>query len=170
MLHDFADIFPEKLPLGLPPKRGVDHWIELVENSQPLVNRTYKMSHAELDELKKQLEELTEAGAIEPSSSPYGALVLFVSKKDGSLRMCVDYRALNKLSVKNSYPLPRIDELLDRLGGAKVFSKFDLRSGYHQICIAQGDVEKTAFCTRYGYFQFKVMPFGLTNAPARLCI
>ena len=166
VLHDFADVFPEKLPPGLPPKRGVDHRIELVENSQPPVNRTYKMSPAELDELKKQLEELTEAGAIEPSSSPYGAPILFVSKKDGSLRMCVDYRALNKLSVKNSYPLPRIDKLLDRLGGAKVFSKIDLRSGYHQIRIAQGDVEKTAFRTRYGHFQFKVMPFGLTNAPA----
>lgn len=126
----------------------------------------YRMGPAELDELKKQLEQLTESGFIRPSKSPFGAPILFVKKKDGSMRMCVDYRALNGITVKNSYPLPRVDELFDRLQGAKVFSKIDLRSGYHQIRIAPEDVPKTAFRTRYGHFEFLVLPFGLTNAPA----
>ena len=166
VLKEFQDVFPEKLPPGLPPRRDVDHRIELEPGAKAPVNRMYKMSFTELDELKKQLAELVEAGYVEPSKSPFGAPVLFVHKKDGGERMCIDYRALNKLTIKNSYPLPRIDELLDRLLGARVFSKIDLRSGYHQIRVAEGDEEKTAFRTRYGHFQFKVMPFGLTNAPA----
>ena len=166
VLTEFQDVFPAELPPGLPPKRDVDHTIELEAGAKAPVNRMYKMSFTELDELKKQLAELVNAGYVEPSKSPYGAPVLFVHKKDGGMRMCIDYRALNKLTVKNSYPLPRIDELLDRLRGARIFSKIDLRSGYHQIRVADGDVEKTAFRTRYGHFQFKVMPFGLTNAPA----
>jgi hypothetical protein len=127
------------------------------------------MSHEELKELKVQLEELLMKGYIKPSKSPYGALVFFVHKKDGTLKMCVDYRALNKATVKNWYPLPRIDDLFDRLSGAKVFSRIDLRSGYYQIWIAEGDKEKTAYRTRYGSYEFMVMPFGLTNALTTFC-
>ena len=144
----------------------MDHKIELIEGATPPISRVYKMSYTELDELKRQLTELIDAGHIEPSKSPFGAPVLFVNKKDGSVRMCIDYRALNKFTKKNSYSLPRIDELLDRLRGATIFSKIDLKSGYHQIRIAEGDVEKTAFRIRYGHYQFMVLPFGLTNAPA----
>jgi hypothetical protein len=122
-----------------------------------------------LKELKVQLEELFAKGYIKPSESPYGAPVLFVHKKDGTLRMCVDYRALNKAMVKNEYPLPRIDHLFDHLSGAKVFSRIDLRSGYYQIRITEGDKEKTTCCTRYGSYEFLVIPFGLTNAPATFC-
>ena len=164
LLGRYADVFA--VPQGLPPSRGVEHRIELEEGATPPSRPTYRMSPTELDELRKQLKELTESGFIQPSKSPYGAPVLFVRKKDGSLRMCIDYRALNKLTVKNKYPLPRIDECLDRLAGAKVFSKLDLRAGYHQILVAPEDVPKTAFRTRYGSFEFRVLPFGLTNAPA----
>ena len=164
LLRKYTGVFA--VPKGLPPEREIDHRIDLEEGATPPSRPTYRMSPVELDELKKQLAELTESGFIQPSKSPYGAPVLFVRKKDGSMRMCVDYRALNKISVKNKYPLPRIDELLDRLAGATVFSKLDLRAGYHQIRIAEGDVPKTAFRTRYGSFEFLVLPFGLTNAPA----
>jgi hypothetical protein len=127
------------------------------------------MSHEELKELKVQLEKLLAKGYIKPNKSPYGAPVLFVHKKDGTLKMCVDYRALNKATVKNRYPLPRINDLFDRLSGAKVFSRIYLRSGYYQIQIAEGDEEKIACRTRYGSYEFLVMPFGLTNAPVTFC-
>ena len=163
---EFADLFRETLPTDLPPKRDIDHKIDLESGVPPPCRQPYRMSPAELDELKKQLQALLDNGHIRPSSSPYGAPVLFVKKKDGSMRLCVDYRALNKHTIKNRYPLPRIDELLDRLGNAKIFSKLDLTSGYHQIRIADADIPKTAFRTRYGHFEFVVMPFGLTNAPS----
>ena len=164
--NKFLDVFPEDLPSGLPPSREVDHKIELIPGSVPPSRPTFRMSATELAELKKQLDELFDAGFIQHSKSPYGAPILFVKKKDGSMRMCVDYRALNNITIKNSYPLPRVDELFDRLQGAKFFSKIDLRSGYHQIRIDPGDIPKTAFRTRYGHFEFLVLPFGLTNAPA----
>ena len=166
LLARFSDVFPDELPSGLPPKRDLDHAIELVDGAVAPSRPVYRMSPAELNELKKQLNELIEKEFIQPSKSPYGAPVIFVKKKDGSSRMCVDYRALNKLTIKNKHPLPRIEELLDRLSGARWFSKIDLRSGYHQVRIAPNDVAKTAFRTRYGHYEFKVLPFGLTNAPA----
>ncbi len=164
-LSAFKDVFPEALPDGLPPSREVDHRIELKPGSTPQSRPTFRLSATELVELKKQLEELVKAGFIQPSKSPFGAPILFVKKKDGTMRMCVDYRALNNITIKNSYPLPRIDELFDRLQGAQYFSKIDLRSGYHQIRIHPDDVPKTAFRTRYGHYEFLVLPFGLTNAP-----
>ena len=123
------------------------------------------MSSSELAELKQQLEELLEKGFIRPSTSPFGAPIIFVKKKDGTFRLCTDYRALNKVTVKNKYPIPRVDELLDQLHGAKYFTKLDLRQGYHQIRITPTDIEKTAFRTRYGLNEWTVLPFGLTNAP-----
>ena len=119
-----------------------------------------------MKELMSQLQELLDKGFIRPSTSPWGAPVLFVKKKDGSMRMCIDYRELNKLTVKNRYPLPRIDDLFDQLQGSSWFSKIDLRSGYHQLKVKEADIPKTAFRTRYGHYEFVVMSFGLTNAPA----
>ena len=166
ILNEFSDVFPKDLPAGLPPQRQLDHKIELVPGAEPPHRAPYRMSPQGLDELKKQLKDLTEKGYIQPSVSPFGAPVLFVPKKDGGVRMCVDYRALNRVTVHNRYPLPRIEDLLDRLQGAKLFTKIDLRSGYHQIRVHPSDVHKTAFRTRYGHFEFLVLPFGLTNAPA----
>jgi hypothetical protein len=163
------DELPDELPEDLPPRRRVDHAIEMIPGVEPPAKAPYRMSHEELKELKVQLEELLAKGHIKPSKSPYGAPVLFVHKKDGTLRICVDYKALNKATMKNRYPLPRIDDLFDRLSGAKVFSRIDLRSGYYQINIAKGDEEKTACRTRYGSYEFLMMPFGLSNAPATFC-
>ncbi len=168
-LEEFSDVMPEKLPEDLPLKRRVDHAIEVMPEVAPPAKAPYQMNHEELKELKVQLEELLTKEYIKPSKSPYGALVLFVHKKDGRLRMCINYRAFNKATVKNRYPLPRIDDLFDRLSGAKVFSRIDLRSGYYQIRISEGDEEKTACRTRYGSYEFFMMPFGLTNAPATFC-
>ena len=165
LLGRYRDVFPDELPAGLPPSREVDHKIELTPGSAPPSRPIIRLSANELEELKKQLEELIKAGFIQPSKSPFGAPILFVKKKDGTMRMCIDYRALDNITIKNSYPLPLVDELFDRLQGAKFFSKLDLRSGYHQIRIAPEDVSKTAFRTRYGHFEFLVLPFGLTNAP-----
>ena len=164
-VSDFPDVFPEELP-GLPPHREIEFAIDVVPGATPASITPYRMAPLELKELKLQLQELLEKGFIRPSVSPWGAPVLFVKKKDGTLRLCIDYRQLNKLTVKNKYPLPRIDDLFDQLKGASIFSKVDLRSGYHQLRIKDADVHKTAFRTRYGHYEFLVMPFGLTNAPA----
>jgi hypothetical protein len=169
VLEEFPDVMPEELPENLPPKRRVDHAIEVIPGVEPPAKAPYRMSHEELKKLKVQLEELLVKGYIKPSKLPYGAPVLFVHKKDGTLRMCVDYRALNKATVKNRYPLPRINDLFDHLSGAKVFSRINLCSGYYQIRIKEGDKEKTACRTRYGSYEFMVMPFGLTNAPTTFC-
>ncbi|KAL0549215.1 hypothetical protein IC582_013696 [Cucumis melo] len=165
VVRDYPDVFPEELP-GLPPHREVEFAIELEPGTVPISRAPYRMDPAELKELKVQLQELLDKGFIRPSVSPWGAPVLFVKKKDGSMRLCIDYRELNKVTVKNRYPLPRIDDLFDQLQGATVFSKIDLRSGYHQLRIKDKDVPKTAFRSRYGHYEFIVMSFGLTNAPA----
>ncbi|OMO77547.1 reverse transcriptase [Corchorus capsularis] len=143
--------------------------IELVPNAQPPAKAPYRMAPPEFEELRKQLKELIDAGFIHPSKAPYGAPVLFQKKHDGSLRLCIDYRALNKLTVKNKYPIPLIVDLFDQLGDARLFTKLDLRSGYYQVRIAEGDESKTACVTRYGSYEFLVMPFGLTNAPVTFC-
>jgi hypothetical protein len=162
---EYPDVFPDDL-LGMPPERDIEFIIDLLPGTAPIAKRPYRMSVGELEELKKQLKELLDKGYISPSSSPWGAPVIFVEKKDGTQRMCVDYRALNEVTIKNKYPLPRIKDLFDQLMGAKVFSKIDLRSGYHQLRIRPSDIAKTAFTTRYGLCEYTVMSFGLTNAPA----
>jgi hypothetical protein len=162
---EYPNVFPEELP-GMPPDRDIEFSIELLPGTAPISKRPYRMDVKDIIELKKQIEELLEKGFIHPSSSPWGALVLFVSKKDGSRRMCVDYRSLNEVTIKNKYPLPRIEDLFDQMKGAKIFSKIDLRSGYHQLKIRAEDVPKTAFTTRYGLYEFLVKLFGLTNALA----
>ena len=164
-MRDYPDVFPEELP-GMPPDRDIEFLIDLIPGTGPIAKRPYRIPPQELEELKKQIRELQAQGFIRPSSSPWGAPVLFVEKKDGTLRMCVDYRSLNEVTIKNKYPLPMINDLFDQLEGATVFSKIDLRSGYHQLKIREQDIPKTAFTTRYGLYEYTVMSFGLTNAPA----
>ncbi|GJX69754.1 putative reverse transcriptase domain-containing protein [Tanacetum coccineum] len=165
VVREFADVFPDELP-GLPPAREIEFGIELIPGAEPISKAPYRMAPVELKELKEQLQEMLENGFIRPSVSPWGAPVLFVKKKDGSMCLCIDYRELNRITIRNRYPLPRIDDLFDQLQGAKYFSKIDLRSGYHQLRVREQDISKTAFRTRYGHYEFLVMPFGLTNAPA----
>ena len=160
-------MFPEELP-SLPPERKVDLSIEIVQGTTPISKAPYHMAPTELKELKTQLQKLLNKGFVRPSVSPWGAPVLFVKKKDGTLRMCIDYRQINKITMKNKYPLPRIEYLFDKLKGASVFSKIDLRSGYYQLRVKDVDVLKIAFRTRYGHYEFLVMPFELTNAPTAL--
>ena len=165
IIKEFPDVFPDDIS-GLPPDREVEFTIDLIPETEPISIPPYRMAPAELRELKAQLEDLLSKGFIRPSISPWGAPVLFVKKKDGSLRLCIDYRQLNRVTIRNQYPLPRIDELFDQLQGSRVYSKIDLRSGYHQLRVQESDIPKTAFRTRYGHYEFLVMPFGLTNALA----
>nr|GEY40381.1 retrotransposon protein, putative, Ty3-gypsy subclass [Tanacetum cinerariifolium] len=165
IIQDFPKVFLEDLP-GIPPTRQVEFQIDLVPGGAPVAPAPYQLAPSEMKELSGQLKELADKGFIRPSCSPWGAPVLFVKKKDGSFRMCIDYRELNKLTVKNRYTLPRIDDLFDQLQGSSVYSKIDLRSSYHQLWVREEDIPKTAFRTRYGHYKFQGMPFGLTNAPA----
>nr|GEY20026.1 putative reverse transcriptase domain-containing protein [Tanacetum cinerariifolium] len=161
----FSDVFPKDFP-GLPPPRQVEFRIESVPRAAPVACAPYRLAPSEMKELAKQLQKLSDKGFIRPSSSPWGAPVLFVKKKDGLFRMCIDYHELNKLTIKNRYPLPRIDDLFDQLQWSSVYSKIDLRSSYHQLRVRERYILITAFKTRYGHYEFQVIPFGLTNAPA----
>nr|GEW39228.1 putative reverse transcriptase domain-containing protein [Tanacetum cinerariifolium] len=165
VIQDFLEVFPDDLS-GLPPPRQVEFKIDLVPEAAPVTRAPYRLAPSEMKELSVQLQELLEKGFIRPISSAWGAPVFFVKKMDGSFRMCIDYRKLNKLTIKNRYPLSRIDDLFDQLQGSSVYSKIDLRSGYHQLCIKEEDIPITAFRTRYGHFEFQMIPFGMTNAPA----
>ncbi|KAK8586309.1 hypothetical protein V6N13_082120 [Hibiscus sabdariffa] len=165
VVSKFVIVFLEELP-GLPPTREVEFGIEVQPGTNPVLITPYRMALIDLKEIKKQLEELQCMGFIRPNTSPWGAPVLFVKKKDGSMKLCIDYRQLKRVMIKNKYPLPRIEDLFDQLKDASVFSKIDLRSGYYQMRVKDADVPKTTFRTRYGHFEFLVIPFGLTNAPA----
>ena len=165
MVCEFSDVFLDDLP-GLPPNRELKFGIEVLPGSTLISIPSYRMTLMELKELKIQLQDLVDKGFIRPSVSLWDAPVLFVKKKDGTLRLCIDYRQFNRITIKNKYPLPRIDDLFDQLQGARLFSKIDLRSGYHQLKIRETDIPKIVFRTRYGHYEFLIMPFGLTNAPA----
>jgi hypothetical protein len=165
IVWEFSDVFPEESP-GMPPSRDIEFIIELLLGTPSILKRPYRMPMNELVELKKQIAELQSKGFIRPSSSPWEAPIIFVEKKDGTQQMCVVYRSLNEVTIKNKYPLPQIEDLFNQMKGASVFSKIDLRSGYHQLRIWESDIAKTTFCTRYGLYKYTVMCFGLTNAPA----
>ncbi|GJV58654.1 putative reverse transcriptase domain-containing protein [Tanacetum coccineum] len=165
VVKDFPEVFPNNLS-GLPPVREIEFRIKLIPIAVSVAKSPYCLSPSELEELSGQLKELQDKGFIRPSSPPWGALMLFVKKKDGTFRMCIDYRELNKLTIKNRYPLPKIEDLFYQLQGSQYFSKIDLRSGYHQLRVHEDDIPKTAFRTRYGHFKFTVIPFGLIKAPA----
>ncbi|GJR69247.1 putative reverse transcriptase domain-containing protein [Tanacetum coccineum] len=156
IVREFSEVFPEDLP-GVPPTRQVEFQIDLVLGAAPVARAPYRLAPAELQELSAQLQELSDKGFIRPSSSPWGAPVLFVKKKDGSFQMCIDYHELNRLTVKNRYPLLRIDDLFDQLQGSRVYSKIDLRSGYHQLRVREEDIPKTSFRTRYGHYEFVIV-------------
>ena len=162
---EYVDVFPVELP-GLPPQRVVDFDIWLHPGTSSISMTPHRMALVELQELRVQLQELLDKGFIRLSTSPWGAPVLFAKKKDKTLRLYIDYRQLNRVTIKNQYPLPRIDDLFDQLRGARVYSKIELRTGYHQLRVRDTDIPKTAFRTRCGHFEFTMMPFGLTNAPA----
>ena len=156
----------EEIPPGLPPKRGFEHIIELEKDAKPVITTPYRNPQKYMDEIEKAIQELLAMGHIQPNSSPFASPVVLVKKKDGTMRICIDYRALNKKTIKNCYPIPRVDEIIDEIHGAVYFSKIDLRSGYHQIRMRKEDVPKTTFRCHYGHFEFLVLPFGLTNAPS----
>ncbi|MCO5592179.1 hypothetical protein L7F22_046175 [Adiantum nelumboides] len=166
-LNQFQDVFIDYIPEELPPKRGDDdHMIELIPGSSPPNKPPYRVSQAQQEEIMRQVNELVEKGMVRPSSAPFCSPILLVQKKDGTYRMCVDYRALNRITIKNRFPVPRVEDLFDKLQDSTYFSRIDLKSGYHQIIIVDEDIVKTAFCTTFGLYEYLVMPFGLTNAPA----
>lgn len=164
LVKEFQTIFEE--PTGLPPKRAFNHAIPLIPGAQPFRLQPYRYTPQQKDEIERQVQELLKNGVIQQSHSPFASPVLLVKKKDGEWRLCVDYRKLNAYTVKDKFPIPVFDEIVDELAGARVFSKLDHRSGYHQIRIKEGDEFKTAFQTHSGHFEYKVMSFGLTGAPA----
>nr|GFB17670.1 transposon Ty3-G Gag-Pol polyprotein [Tanacetum cinerariifolium] len=157
IVQDFPEVFPENFP-GLPPARPVEFQIDLIPGATPVARAPYRLAPSEMKELSEQLQELSKKGFIRPSSSPWGAPVLFVKKKDDSYRMCINYMELNKLTLKNRYPLPRIDDLFDQLQGSSIYSKIDLRSGYHQLRVREQDILKMAFRARYGHYEFQTSP------------
>ena len=161
---EFVDVFPDEIP-ELPPHRDVDFAIELHPGILPIPMTPHRRAPVELQELRVQLKELLDKGFIRPSTSPWGASVLVAKKRGKTLRLCIDYRQLDGVTIQNRYPLPRIGDLFNRLRGARVYSKIDLRAGYHQLRLRETDIPKTAFRTRYGHFEFTMMPFGLTNTP-----
>ena len=165
LLEEYKDLFPDSIP-GLPPDRGISLSIPLIDGAQPVNRPAFRYSPAERQEIEEQVRYLLSRGLITERTSPFGAPVLFVPNPNGTLRVCIDYRGLNKLTRKNQFPIPRVDDLIDQLRGAKLFSAIDLMQGYYQIRIRQEDCEKTAFKTPIGLFEFKVLPFGLSNAPA----
>src|SRR3954464_2102879 len=165
IVYEYPDVFPDVLP-GMPLDRDIEFIIELIPGTEPIAQRPYSMNPSELAKIKKQLDAMLEIGLIQPSASPWRSLVLFVEKKYGGNRLCKDYRKLNDVTIKNKYLLPNIEDMFDQLTGAKVFSKIDLRTGYHQLKIRAEDIPKTAFTTRYGLYEYTIMSFGLTNAPA----
>ncbi|MCO5574552.1 hypothetical protein L7F22_028340 [Adiantum nelumboides] len=166
-LNQFQDVFIDDIPGELPPKRGDDdHAIELIPGSSPPNKPPYRVSQAQQEEIMRQVNELVEKGMVRPGFSPFCSPVLLVHKKDGTYHMCVDYRALNKITIKNRFHVPRIEELFDKMQGLTYFSRIDLKSGEHQIKIVDEDILKTAFRTTFGLYEYPVMPFGLTNAPA----
>src|SRR4051812_10147227 len=165
IVHEYTDVFPDELP-GLPPQREIEFRIDILPGASPIALPMYRMAPVERDELQRQLAELMKLGFIRRSMSPWAAPALFAKKKDGTLRLCINYRKLNAVTVKNKYPMPRIDDLFDQLKGARCFSKIDLRTGYHQLLIREEDIPKTAFRAAGALYEFVVMPFGLTNAPA----
>jgi hypothetical protein len=164
IVREFPYVLLEKLP-GMPPNQDIKFIIKVLPRTPPISKRPYRTPMNELVELKNQIAELRAKGFIHPSSSPWGAPVLFIEKKDWTQRLCVDYHSLNEVTNKNKYHLPQIKDLYDQMKGASIFSKIDLRSGYHQLRIQESDIPKTAFCTRYGLYEYIVMSFGLTNAP-----
>jgi hypothetical protein len=165
VINEFADVFREEL-LGMSPDRDIEFVIELKPGTAPIYKTPYRITTVELAELKEHIKKLLQKSFMHPSSSPWGAPVIFVPKKDGTQRLCVDYHALNEVIVKNKYPLPRIDDLLDQLCGACVFSKIDLQLGYHQLKVRECDISNTVFTSMYGLYEYTVIVFGLTNAMA----